>query len=415
MQVNRTQFFLIGQSSYFNKQNSQRQNGYGISADSRDGNRADSAQDARARRRMLSADRQEESGAASSDGQKTFQAGLQTSIVSDNVSYASKIRAGRTKAKDTSLKLKRLRYNFKSISSQILRSKTSVSARQVAGKARREVVRLKRLRNGEYDEEELQSAILHAQAMERVAKKKMRHLLEEELAKAGGPCLGELEEKDSEDGTEELENSSGAQENAGEGLDPEGSSSGGELSPELTFAELQRSLEQSSVQASETMERMDAMLEKLATSSMGGGSLSSMMDDMWESMRDLLEDMGLEDLSEGLTGAVGRDMDPADLKMMKLKHRLKELKEIAEADSEYLKALFQKLAKESAATSSRGSFAGGGSSSIPTGNGIPAGGSVGGSPAAALPGGSSGGGPVAVPVAAAPVPADMSGGIDISV
>ena len=40
-----------------------------------------------------------------------------------------------------------------------------------------------------------------------------------------------------------------------------------------------------------------------------------------------------------------KDIDPADLKMMKIKHRNKEMKEIVKADAEYLKAVFGRLEK----------------------------------------------------------------------
>ena len=68
------------------------------------------------------------------------------------------------------------------------------------------------------------------------------------------------------------------------------------------------------------------------------------MDDFSEEMQALLEDMGLEELSESLEVVKG-DMDPADLRMMKIKHRNKEMKEIVKADSEYLKAYFEHLEK----------------------------------------------------------------------
>ena len=411
MRVNDSQFFQVGRSNYISVKNSQVQNGYL--------QYAGSAQDAREKRRMLAESRQaEQYGAASADGKRTYQGGLQSGIVSDSVNYASTVRENRTRAKDTSLKLKRLRYDFKSISSQILRSKTSNSAKQAASKARREVVRLKRLRqNGEYDSEEIQSAIQHAQAMERVAKKKARHLLEEELAKTGGPCLGELEDKEpSDEEMKESEEVSGA----GEGME-EGAAL--EPSPDLNFAELQESLEQSSIPSQESIKQMDALLEKLESASLS----ESLGAEMMESVSDLLEEMGLEDLAGDLTGASGGEMDPADLKMMKMKHRLKEMKEMAEADSEYLKALFDRLAKESAsvtagsaamssssAGSSSGGIALGGGVSAPAASGGFAGGNGGAAPGAvigpALTGGSSFSGSAAGGGMAAPV----SGGIDIS-
>lgn len=438
MQVNYSQFFQIGRSGYINAKNSQGQNGYHQYADSRNTGRAGSAQDAREKRRLLSEGRQaEQYGSASADGKRTYQGGLQSGIVNDSVNYASTVRENRTRAKDTSLKLKRLRYDFKSISSQILRSKTSNSAKQAAAKARREVVRLKRLRqNGEYDSEEVQSAIQHAQAMERVAKKKARHLLEEELAKTGGPCLGELEDKElSGEEMEESEEVSGAREGmAGEAVwAGEGQRCGGGQSPDLNFAELQESLEQSSVPSSETLEQMDALLEKLEQASLSESlgaemmeSVSASMDDMWDSLQDLLEEMGLEDLAGDLTGASGGDMDPADLKMMKMKHRLKEMKEMAEADSEYLKALFDRLAKESAVaaggTAMSGSSAGspsggialGGGVSAPAASGGLAGGNGGDAPAVAFGPALTGGSPFSGSAAGGGMAAPVSGGIDIS-
>ena len=41
-----------------------------------------------------------------------------------------------------------------------------------------------------------------------------------------------------------------------------------------------------------------------------------------------------------------REMDPEDLDQLKKKHRSEELREIMEADMKYLKALFNRLARE---------------------------------------------------------------------
>ena len=43
--------------------------------------------------------------------------------------------------------------------------------------------------------------------------------------------------------------------------------------------------------------------------------------------------------------SVDSETDPADLKMMKIKHRNKEMKDIFKADAEYLKAVFNHLEK----------------------------------------------------------------------
>ena len=84
-------------------------------------------------------------------------------------------------SKKNDKKYKKLRYNFKGISKEILRTKTSLSARAVMIRAKGVTARLRRNQGtGVYDEEELRHAIIHAQRMERIAKKRMKHLLEEE-------------------------------------------------------------------------------------------------------------------------------------------------------------------------------------------------------------------------------------------
>ena len=77
---------------------------------------------------------------------------------------------------------------------------------------------------------------------------------------------------------------------------------------------------------------------------------------------DRMEQMG--ELEEVATG-VQEDMDPEDLKLLKKKHRSKELKEIMEADMKYLKALFYQLEKERRENASGA----GGSGNSASGNG----------------------------------------------
>lgn len=320
-------------------------------------------------------------------------------------SYTESIRNAREKARETSLCLKKLHYDFKSISTQILRSKTSFNARQVAGKARREVIRLKRQRqSGEYDEEELKSAIVHAQAMERVAKKKMQHLLEEEMAKVtGGPCAGELEEREQpeDESAEEALKSTEEPVSAGDDVLSE---------PRDAMTEAMR--EQMQAYQDMMREQMEMLQEQAGFSV--EDMMSELMSEMADSMKELLEESGLSELTESLFTAEV-EMDPADLKLMKLKHRSEELRDIAKADAEYLKAVFDRLekAKDSAMKGIGGSN--GDSASF---GGIPAGGSVlslsGGSSAA--PSGSMPGiDIVSAPDASSAVSAEVSGGFDVSV
>lgn len=263
----------------------------------------------------------------------------QDSIVTSSLSYSESLRNQRQQTKNTTLALKKLKYQFKNISSKILRSKTSQAAKQAAGQARREVLRLKRQKqSGNYDDDEIQAAIDHAKAMERVAKKKAKHLEEEELAKAaGGICQGdrisEEETKDAQDA--ESENAQNEEEMSAEGSADEVS---GALSAYEYAADsydisdyIDLGMDEFYAQTGDFMSEMSDFT-------------SEMMQEMSDSLRDLMEEMGL-DVESDTVVSVNREMDPADLKMMKIKHRNKEMKDIVKADAEYLKAVFDHLEK----------------------------------------------------------------------
>lgn len=210
-------------------------------------------------------------------------------------------------------KTRRLNYNFKEISAMILRTKTSGSARQVAARARGKVALLKqRLKCGEYDDKELESAIIHAEKMERVARKRMRHLQEEEMAKRGGPCFGELEEECKEPVPQQEEESE---------------------EPELDSRQQEAVLRERQQELQREMQRM-------------------MQELMEETQREMAEFSDMEELSDAL-GGKSANLDPEDLKELKRKHRLEEQREIMEADMAYLKALFNKLAQEKQQASGR--------------------------------------------------------------
>ena len=271
-------------------------------------------------RRMLSRDNQiSQKQSANSWGQD--------SIVTSSISYSESLRNQRQQTKNTTLALKKLKYQFKSVSSKILRSKTSQAAKQAAGQARREIMRLKRQKqSGDYDSDEIQAAITHAEAMERVAKKKAKHLEEEELAKAaGGIWQGEKvcadeEPRDVRD-TETDDNAEASEQITEDGYD--------ETSYEDTCDYPQ--LDEFLLQTGDLMAEMSDFT-------------SEMMQELSDSMRDMMDEMGLNELSDTML-SVKKDIDPADLKMMKIKHRNKEMKEIVKADAEYLKAVFNRLEK----------------------------------------------------------------------
>lgn len=267
----------------------------------------------------------------------------QDSIVTSTLSYSESLRNQRQQTKNTTLALKKLKYQFKSISSKILRSKTSQAAKQAAGQARREIMRLKRQKQNS-DSEEIDAAIAHAQAMERVAKKKAKHLEEEEMVKAaGGICPGdricEEETKDVQDA--EAENAQNAEEMSVE-------SSEDEMSRDLSAYEYagNEAYAGDSYDISDYIDLgMDAFYEQAGEfMSEMSDFTSELMQEMSDSLRDLMEEMGLDGISDTAV-SVNREMDPADLKMMKIKHRNKEMKDIVKADAEYLKAVFDHLEK----------------------------------------------------------------------
>lgn len=324
------------------------------------------------KRRMLSRDGDDEQ-----DKMSNARSALEQSF-----SYAESLRKARMQKKSTSNKLKKLRYSYKSISSQLIRSKTSVEASKVARKARRQLVMLKGKRlheNEKYDSYELEAAIAHAQAMVRVARKKVKHLQEEELMKVrGGLCEGELEEN------KELENELSDEERAylermSSGGDGSGSGSGmvvaartgneaaggDEMGNAVVSEEDMLAARQEQMQAyeeamrqadlQEEMRQMELQRAREASDSMMD-SLSELNDDMSDSMSQLLEELGLLELAEDAS-SMKVETDPADYKMMKLKHRLEEMRAIAEADAEYLKAMFNKFEKAKEATSQAASAA----------------------------------------------------------
>lgn len=205
-------------------------------------------------------------------------------------------------------KTKKLPYSFKEISNRILQTRTSGGASRVLISARAKAAMLKgKLQSGEYDDRELRAAIAHAEAIAGVAKKRVKHLREEESAKRqGGLCEAELEERQEEEDTDWLTARGEDTKDAGEELQ--------KLKRE--YQELKREYQK-------------------------------LMRDAWKKLEDSMrETQDLEELSEELSIAAGDDMDPADLELMKKKHRAKEMREIMEADMKYLKAMFDKLAKE---------------------------------------------------------------------
>ena len=189
-------------------------------------------------------------------------------------------------------KPKRLQYNFKYVSTRILMSKTSESAGKALATAQSNIGALyRKLKLGIFNEKEVELALLHAKKLERTARKKLKHLQEEEYAKRRGSCQDKMKENDISGLKDEKE----------------------ENTPEIQEEELRKLMKE---------------LQKL----------------MEETMKD-----SMEQTADELIGSIHKDMDDDDLERLKKKHRAKELQEIIEADMDYLKAVFHKLQKEIAA------------------------------------------------------------------
>lgn len=211
-------------------------------------------------------------------------------------------------------KRKRLRYDFKEVSARILKAKTSGNARAAVTMARSKAAMLrKKQKSSEYDDSELQSAIIHAEKMVRIAKKRLKHLQEEEKAEKNirnGQAAFSEEEVQSFDGQEDTD-------------DKESSDISEEIGEEI---------------AKLSKEELEALMQK--------------MKELMEESSEFMEEAGgLEELADELMGSM-EDIEPTDLELRKKKHRADELREIMEADMKYLKAMFHRLEKEKQGVSS---------------------------------------------------------------
>ena len=225
-------------------------------------------------------------------------------IKNANGSIAGTITASRPKPKTKSSKKqkkKSVQYSFTELSNQILQSKTVLNAKQIATRAYAKAAVLRRKRvTGDYDETAIQNAIVHAEQMARVAKKRAKHLKEEELCKKN--------EEDS-DITESEE--------AEKTLDLE---------------------EFEDIDASEIDEEMLREMMKEITQ-----ELQAQMEEL---EKELAEESELNELSDELSQIYREDMSSEDLELLKKKHRSEEIRDIMEANRKYLKAMFDQLERE---------------------------------------------------------------------
>lgn len=243
------------------------------------------------------------------------------SILESTQKYGQSIRAERSRKKETASQLKQLKYNYSNISTQIRKSKTSVNAKQVASKARREVILLKmKLQSGNYDKEELEAAITHAKSMERAANKKARHLQEEELIKVTDNASSDMS-------TCELE------------------------------SQLEEKIDQAYEKYDSEMEELEAeqvrdLEEQISNMEEFSEDMSSLLSD---TMDEMMEDT-VSQLMDGMMMVTDYEMTEEEFNSYKQKHRILEDKAMLEADAKYLKTIFEIYDRR---------INGGGGSSIP--------------------------------------------------
>ena len=176
------------------------------------------------------------------------------------------------------------------VSRQISQAKTSDSARSLVSKMQAKLSWLyKKLKSGEYGENEVSAAIIHAAAMERIAKRKVKHLEEEEAAENG-----------------------------------EGIGAAGEDEEIYGKDELKESME-------ENQEISDEMMQK-------------MLKEIEELEKELAED-SMSEMQDMISCASG-DMSEEEIEELKRKHRSSEEKQLTREDLRYLKALFDGLEQE---------------------------------------------------------------------
>jgi hypothetical protein len=226
----------------------------------------------------------------------------------------------KTKDERSSQKAKKpLNYNFREITGKILRAKTSLSASQAVISAKQKVRELKRkLASAENDSdtEEIALALDHAKKIERVARKKQRHLELEELvshtrkhdeakekqeqsAEDIDAALESLKEEELDDRQTELD----GRENA-------------------MFTEAVATLKDQGTEISEDMIT----------------SLDTIIESMFEEEQSMIDEMrDLMDASEVLDP----HMSEEQFERLKTKHRNSENKEIVKADADYWKAMME--------------------------------------------------------------------------
>ncbi len=225
-------------------------------------------------------------------------------------------------------------YNFRSVTSKIQQAKTSASAGRAVLSAKRKIQELKRkLANSDADPDEVTFALNHAKRIERVAKKKQRHLEMEEM-------ITRTQKRDEvRDKTEQ----------AAEDL---AMSQRDLLEEKLTDKQNEFDEKQTAM----FVEAIEKLKEKQSEIS---DDMIAAVDEMIESITEKEQEM-LSEIAEMLENMEILDphMSEEDLKKLKIKHRNAEYKEIVKANADYWKSMMEHNTEKMASHSMGGSTGG---------------------------------------------------------
>ncbi len=222
-----------------------------------------------------------------------------------------------TASKKSEKSKKPVRYNFKEVSSKILRAKTSISAGQAVIAAKRKVVEVRRkIEAGDGDPEELQLVLTHAKRMEMVARKKKHNLELEELVEHTQSRDEKLEKQ--EEAATDIKDAIVAAE------EEKVSKEEDEIFEERQDM-IEDAVEEAEERKSENTEEMLANLNEMI-SKFGEEELKELEEEM-----EFLECMEIVD----------PHMTEEELDELKRKHRAAENRAIVKADMDYLKGMIK--------------------------------------------------------------------------
>lgn len=211
-------------------------------------------------------------------------------------------------------------YNHKKFTSKLKNAKSPQAIRSLAASIRATIADLKaKQATGEYDEEEIAAAILHAEIMEQAALKRADNLEQEEMAER------KLKREELEELMEGEKEEEGAMAVVPAEGDPASVASAEAETEEMMDAEMQA-----------MMEEMQRLQEEMA---------AQMAEEMEEMLAEASEEdplQALDDMSKILSGSVSEE----DIDEMKKKHRAAEDMTVARADMEYLKMKFNRLQRQ---------------------------------------------------------------------